>query len=562
MQSRTSILASVLAVSLVGLAGCGSSEPPKNTAPNAHDVTAKCQKLEKKAQEKTGKGENTFVFAASTDPTSLNPFHTNDSDSFRIAHQIFEGLVWAKPCSPDPAPRLATKWNSSKDGKTYTFQLRKGVKFQDGTDFDSKAVCYNFEHMNNQPPGVARTEAASYEWKHIFKGFGSHSIYRSCETDGSHKVTIQLKSAFAGFLGALTSPAFAMQSPTALKKWDQVKAGEDPTSSEYATKHPTGTGPYKFVSWKKGKQVTLKRFDGYWGQKAKTPRVIITTIQDAQARANALAAGDIDGFDLVAPGDIGSLQKKGFDLIQRPPFNILYLGMNQKVKALSNIKVRKAIAYALNKEKIVKQTMTPGSTVAKEFIPKSVIGYNPDVTQYKYNPKKAKELLKKAGYPNLTLEFNYPTDVSRPYMPSPKDTFNEIRDELKAVGITIKPVADQWTDYLNRTSGTSDHGIHILGWTGEYNSADNFLGTFFGAQHAEWGFNNPQLFKKLAHAKQLPTTDEQETAYKKINEDIMKFLPGIPLGNGAPSLAFDPKVKGYVPSPVEDEVWNQVVVEK
>jgi peptide/nickel transport system substrate-binding protein len=141
------------------------------------------------------------------------------------------------------------------------------------------------------------------------------------------------------------------------------------------------------------------------------------------------------------------------------------------------------------------------------------------------------------------------------------DTFNVMRTQLKAVGITVEPVSDAWSpDYLDKIQGTEDHGLHLLGWTGDYNDTDNFLGVFFGAKTMEWGFENQELFDALAEARQLPTVEEQKPLYEDINEQVMDYLPGVPIAHPVPSLAFADGVQGFIPSPVQDEPWNQVVV--
>ncbi len=139
-----------------------------------------------------------------------------------------------------------------------------------------------------------------------------------------------------------------------------------------------------------------------------------------------------------------------------------------------------------------------------------------------------------------------------------------IKSQLEKAGIKITPVAAKWDpDYLNMIqgpAGVDKHDIHLLGWTGDYNDPDNFLGVFFGRKSSEWGFDNPKLFKDLADARELPTHDEQIPVYKEINAEIAEYAPGVPLAHPAPSLAFAKGVQGYVASPVQDEVWNNVTV--
>ena len=151
----------------------------------------------------------------------------------------------------------------------------------------------------------------------------------------------------------------------------------------------------------------------------------------------------------------------------------------------------------------MKSSLPEGSVPAKEFMPNLVEGYTTTSTEdTAYDLEKAKELLKEAGQENLTLKFDYPTGVSRPYMPSPEDTFAVIKSQLEKAGIKVTPVAAKWSpDYLDMIqgdAGTDKHDIHLLGWTGDYNDPDNFIGVFFGGKSAEWGFDNPNLFKELS----------------------------------------------------------------
>jgi len=269
----------------------------------------------------------------------------------------------------------------------------------------------------------------------------------------------------------------------------------------------------------------------------------------------------------VAPGDLEGLEADGFQIESRAAFNILYLGINQAYtapdgsKPLADVRVRQAIAHAIDRDAVISQSLPEGTTPATQFMPDLVAGYADDVTTYDYDPAAAQTLLADAGASNLILQFNYPTGISRPYMPSPEDTFVAVSAQLEAVGITVEPVADQWTpDYLDRIQATADHGVHLLGWTGDYNDTGNFVGVFFGREKSDWGFNNPELFAALDAASQVPTVDEQIPLYEDINRQVAEFLPGIPLAHPVPSLAFAPGVEGYSPSPVQDEVWNEVTV--
>ncbi|SEC11629.1 ABC transporter substrate-binding protein [Microbacterium hydrocarbonoxydans] len=552
MRRRGLIAVTGAALAALVLSGCVASERGDGGSEGSGDV------------------DGTFVFAASSDPASLDPAFAQDGESFRVSRQIFEGLVGTKPGTADPAPLLAEKWESSEDGMSHTFTLKEDVTFHDGTPFNAEAVCANFDRWFNWT-GLAASEAFGYYYNKLFKGYAANAadaVYKSCTPDGDYSVTIDLNKPFAGFVASLSLPSFSMQSPSALQEFgadDVSGSAEAPVLSEYAMGHPVGTGPYQFDEWAPGEQVTLKAYDDYWGEAGQIDEIIFRTIDDPTARRQALESGSIDGYDLVGPADTKALEDDGFTMVSRPPFTILYLAFNQALPELQDPKVREALSYAVDKDALISQVLPEGTEKATQFVPEVVNGYNPDVTTYDYDPEKAKELLAEAGYDEsnpLKLTFNYPVNVSRPYMPDPEQIFTVLSSQLAEVGVETTPVSEEWVEYLDRTTGTSDHGIHLLGWTGDYNDTDNFVGVFFGQKSSEWGFDNPELFQALTEARGVSNLEDQTALYEDINEMVAEFIPGVPLAHPAPTLAFDSRVESYPASPVNDEVFTDIVLTK
>ncbi|MGL3149395.1 ABC transporter substrate-binding protein [Microbacterium sp. A82] len=555
MRRRGLIAVTGTAIAAMLLAGCVASEREADTEDSG---------------ESTSDIDGTFVFAASSDPVALDPAFAQDGETFRVSRQIFEGLIGTEPGTADPAPLLAEKWDSSEDGMSHTFTLKEGLTFHDDTPFNAEAVCSNFDRWYNWT-GLAASEAFGYYYYKLFQGFASNpeqAVYKSCTPDGDYSVTVELNKPFAGFIPALSLPAFSMQSPSAMAEFGADEVGgsaEAPQMSEYGMAHPVGTGPFQFDEWAPGEQVTLTAYDGYWGEQGQIDEIIFRTIDDPTARRQALESGAIDGYDLVGPADTQALEEDGFQMVSRPPFTILYLAFNQAIPELQDPTVREALSFAIDKDALITQVLPEGTQKAIEFMPPVVNGYNEDVTTYDFDPEKAKELLAEAGYTEanpLKLDFNYPVNVSRPYMPDPEQIFTVLSTQLAAVGVETTPVSEEWGEYLDRTTGTADHGIHLLGWTGDYNDTDNFVGVFFGQQSSEWGFDNPDLFQKLAEARGIANLEEQSALYEQINEDVAQFIPGVPLAHPAPTLAFDPRVESYPASPVNDEVFTDIVLTK
>lgn len=508
--------------------------------------------------------KDTLVFGVAGDAKVLDPALASDGESFRVARQIFEGLVRAEEGGTKIIPALAESYSPDASGLVWSFKLRSGVKFHDDSDFNAEAVCANFNRWYNFS-GMMQGEDVSAYWQDIFGGFAKNenpklpaSLFKSCTASDPLTAVITITRVTSKFPAALALPAFSISSPKALTEFEANKVSgtaDSLTYPPYATDHPTGTGPFKFVKWDRtNKVVELARFDGYYGPKAKLKSLKFKTIVDLNARKQALRASEIQGYDLVAPGDVKLLGDEGFNVLPRPAFNVLYLAINQSGNpALSKPEVRQAIAYAINRKAIVDAKYPKGSTVAANFCPPTVGGCE-NGTEYAYDPEKAKSLLAAAGVKDLKLRFNYPTEVTRPYMPAPKDIFELIAADLKAVGITVEPLPLKWSpDYLNTVTNGPKHDLHLLGWTGDYGDAYNFIGTFFDRQKSEWGFNNPELFAEFKTADSEPDVTKRVELYKALNTKLMQFLPGVPIAHGPPSLVLAKDVTGVKASPLTDE---------
>lgn len=517
-----------------------------------------------------GAGDGTFVFGASSDPAIIDGAYVSDGESLRVVRQIFEGLVTTAPGKTDIQPALAESWTTSEDGLTWTFKLKTGVKFHDGTDFDATAVCTNFDRWYNFT-GLQQSPSIAYYWTTVFGGFAKNedeslppSLYKSCTATDASTATIALTKSSSTFLSALSLPSFSIASPKALTdfKADEVSGTADAPvfSGTFGTEHPTGTGPFKFVSWEKGNQLVLERNDAYYGTKPGYKTLVFRPIADGPARRQALEAGDIDGFDLVDPADVEALETGGFQILKRPAFNVAYIGFNQKIKPLDDPKVRQAIAHAINRDNIIKTNYPEGAVVASQFMPPEVFGYANDVPTYEYDVEKAKALLAEAGVANPAIEFWYPTDVSRPYMPNPEANFQLMKTDLEAAGFKVTTKSAPWNpDYLNQVDA-GKAAVYLLGWTGDFGDPDNFIGTFFQTPQPAWGFDDPALFKLLDDAEAETDQAARTALYQDANKKIMTDLPGLPYAHTQPSLAFKQGVSGFVPSPVGNEDFNTVTI--
>jgi peptide/nickel transport system substrate-binding protein len=520
--------------------------------------------------------KDTFVVGAEGDPILLDGSLVSDGTSLRVTFQIFEGLVRNKLGTLAIEPALATAYKASKNGLAWTFTLRKGVKFTDGTPFNSAAVCANFTRWWYRPADL-QGDDISYYWNTVFGGYAKpapggngpdKSLYRGCKTAGPNVVRILLSRRSSSFLGALALANFAIASPTALKKYkaDDGTVGADgvfrPTGT-FATQNPVGTGPYKLASWKIGDKLVLVRNDSYWGKKAKTKTVIVRPITDNTARLQALQTGEIDFANNLTPQDVASVkQNSKLKVVYRPAFNVGYVGMNQKIAPLNNLKVRQAIAYGLDRKSVVGAFYGGQGQVADQFLPPLVEGFaKKGVPQYTYNPDKAKQLLQEAGVKMpLELEFWYPTDHPRGYMPDPPRNFQAFTASLEKSGFKITARPGQWRGgYVSGVSG-GKAALYLFGWTGDFGDPANFLNVHFGQYNDQFGFNDPKLFTLLTKADQETDIPTRVKLYQQASVYVMQTLPMVPYVHTTVGLGFRKNVAGYVTSPVELESYATVTV--
>ena len=519
-----------------------------------------------------GGGGGELVFGTASDPVVLDGALVSDGESLRAIDQMFEGLVTLGEGTTEVVPNLAESWEADAAGTAWTFNLRDGVTFHDGEAFNAEAVCFNFDRWYNFT-GPFQLESATYYWQTVFGGFSdgkTESLYKSCEATDESTVVINLTKPSSSFLGALALTNFTFASPKALQDYgaDEGSVDEEtgfkPTGT-YGTEHPTGTGPFKFESWTRGDRLVMVRNDDYWGEKANLERLIFRPIADNAARLQALQNGDIQGYDLVEPQDVPTIEgDDSLQLLERPAFNVAYVGINQKMPPMDQLEVRQAVAAGLDRAAVVDNFYGGRGEVAKEFMPPSLEGYADDVTEYPYDPAKAKSLLQQAGVDMpLEIEFWYPTDVSRPYMPDPKRNFEAFAASLNKSGFKVTAKSAPWSpDYLGAAQEGKAGHLHLLGWTGDYGDPDNFIGVFFQQPTDQFGFTNAEITKTLDDAETETDAAKRVALYEDANRQIMDFLPGVPYAHTKPALAFDANVTGYVTSPVSLEPFSIVSIEE
>ncbi len=456
----------------------------------------------------TARSGGTFVFGTDADPIVLDPTLAGDLNAARIGNQMFESLVDLAPGRTRVVPKLATKF---------------------------------FGGFRKPEPGGPGPDK---------------SLYRGCERVDNFTIRLRLAHPTTSFLAALAYPTLGIASPTALRKYDADEGEADANgifhpAGTYGTAHPTGTGPFMFRSWRPGKEVVLVRNPRYWGPKARLDRLVFRPIVDRLARLRALERGEIQGVDQVPVGDAATIERNPkLKLLDRPSSNVGYVAINQAIPPMDKLLVRQAVAYGLDRATVVHSFYSGRGQLADQFLPPILVGHAKRVKHYPYDPARSRALLRKAGLElPVRVDFWFPTDVSRPYMPDPKRNFVAFSASLGRAGFEVVPHGVPWSPDYIRAFISGKAQLSLGGWIADIQDPDNFFGSHFRTYQPRFGFRNPKLFALLDRADAEPNLARRARLYEGASRMIMEFLPIVPYVNFKFAVALRRNVIGYVPSP-------------
>ncbi|ALV92890.1 MULTISPECIES: glutathione ABC transporter substrate-binding protein GsiB [Pantoea] len=450
------------------------------------------------------------VIAVASTFTTMDPYDANDTLSQSVAKAFYQGLFgFDKDMKLQNV--LAESYQASSDGLTYTIKLRSGVKFQDGTDFNAEAVKANIDRASNPDNHLKRYNLFKY--------------VASTEAVDPTTVKITLKQPFSAFINNLAHPAAVMISPTALKKY-----GKD------IGFHPVGTGPYEFVTWNQTDFVKVKKWDGYWKKGyPKLDSITFRPVVDNNTRAAMLQTGEAT-FAFPVPFEQAKLLQGNskLDVVTTPSIMQRYISLNVTQKPFDNPKVREALEYAINREALVKVAFAGYATPATGIVPPA-IDFAQTYPAIKYDPAKARELLKEAGFPNgfettLWSSHNHSTA---------QKVLQFTQQQLAQVGVKVKVTAmdagQRAAEVESKGQKESSVRMFYTGWSASTGEADWALTPLFAT--TSWPpaifntafYSNPQVDKDLSDA--LKTTDRAQKAslYKDAQDRIWNDHPWIPL---------------------------------
>lgn len=484
--------------------------------------------------------EQTLVVGRGSDANSLDPAEATSFEAIKCADWSFDGLVKFDGNSHKIVPALAESWKISDDGLTWTFKLKKGVKFHDGTPVNADAVVFSFERQRDKSNPYWDKRFARWSAK-----FGSVKLTEKVD---DYTVNIHLNSPAPALLVNLTLYIGHIVSPTAVKK-----------DKDTFRQNPVGTGYFKFVKWVKDGYIEYEANKDYWDGAPKVDRLIVKIIPDNEVRLLALKKGEIHfAYGIPYPHFQEIEKSQDLKLYTTTTLGLSYLAMNVEKKPFDNLKVRQAVNHAINKDRLFKTVFYGYGDVANQTIPPSWWGHNKDVPQVEYSPEKAKKLLAEAGYPD-----GFTTDLiswtnPRPYCPGPRDMVTLVKSDLEKIGIKVNIKMMRWKSFRD-LRGKGHYQMTMGGWISGTLDPDGILYALFHSRYArkENSLNlarikDPAIDKLLQDARSTYDHKERDKLYQQAAMEIYKASPDIFVVHPVAAIAARANVKNIF---IHDSHW-------
>lgn len=484
--------------------------------------------------------DRVIIFARSADSNSLDPQDTSSGEDHLVLNNIFETLVRFSDRGIDLVPGLAESWIQLDDGRVWEFDLRRNVYFHDGTLFTADAVVFSFSRLIRPPDASDPAIPKKRPYQSNF------AMIDRVEPISQYKVRFTLHSPSGVFLRNVAMFAAGIVSPDAVRKHGR----------EFGN-HPVGTGPLRFVEWRKGTKIELARFERYWGTPSRPDRVIFIKVEDPAGRVEKLRTGEAHVANNIALVDIRKLQEEGsLALDFEVSMNVCYLGFNMRKPPYNDRNFRFAIAHALDRKKLVETAYYGLAENAKSMVPPSVLVPDSPV-QYSYDPVKAKEFLAKVKLPPEPVTLWVPV-ISRPYMPEPRKIAICLKDDLAKIGLEVKLEEHPWAAYLDMVE-REDHPMFLLGWSTDNGDADNFYysllhGNSIPGTNSSF-FDDPEFNRLVLEAQRTIDPAERRRRYDEADRIFQRELPTLPLVHVRQAIALSKNVR-YDMHPIDVRAYE------
>ncbi|HIC82463.1 MAG TPA: ABC transporter substrate-binding protein [Kiloniellaceae bacterium] len=473
-----------------------------------------------------------LVVGQIAEPKSLDPHAVTAVNDFRILMNVYDGLVRYKDGTLEVEPALATAWTISDDGREYTFTLREGVTFHDGTPVNAEAVEFNFDRMLDENHPFHDT--GPFPLSFFF------SAVEDVEAVDEATVKFTLNAPYAPFLSNLAYPTGLIVSPEAVKAH-----GAD------FGRNPAGSGPFKFAEWESNAKVVVVRNDDYWGGAPALEAIVFRPITDANTRVAEMLSGGIDVMVEIPPDSVANFDGNGFQLHEQAGPHLWFLILNAKEGPFADKRVRQAVNYAIDKKALVEQILQGTANVASGPTPPAFAwAYNDALQPYPHDPAKAKALLEEAGHAGASLTFYVTEGGSGMLDPVPMGA--AIQADLAKVGLDVKIETYEWNTFLGQVNPGLEGKADMAQMAWMTNDPDTlpYLALPTEAWPDKGGFNsgyysNPQVDDLLEAARSATDQGERAKLYKEMQEIVYEDAPWAFIANWKQNAATAESVSGF-----------------
>lgn len=491
-------------------------------------------------------------------PETFNPELTSSGSTSYVLTQIYDGLVSVKSGSSEIEPSLAESWTVSEDGRTYTFKLRPGVKWQTtanftpSRDFNADDVVFTFDRMMKADHPYAKVNGGNFI---TFNTKLADELEEVAKVD-DRTVTFRLKRPLAPFIGIMAHQSLAITSAEYAEKL--LAAGQ----AERFDLDPVGTGPFMLQAYQPDVAVRLLPFAGTWGatlgDATRTPAVdgvVLAISQDASVRLQRAMAGECQVAlypNLVDADAIRSSQT--LDLVETPVASVGFINFNFRDERFQDKRVREALASAIDLRKLVEIVYSGMGHATGAIVPPALWGFDPDIGPHAYDPDRAKALLAEAGFPDGFPTELWAVPVARPYMPNGRRAAELIQADWAAIGVKADIRSYEWAEYIQR-SRAGEAKVGMFGGIYDFPDPSQILNNYFSCDSQ--GKPSPsnigawcdaEFIDLLNRAGVITDQAERDKLYKQAQARFHEEVPGVILG-GADALTVVAKtVRNYQPA--------------
>jgi dipeptide transport system substrate-binding protein len=487
----------------------------------------------------------TLVYCSEGSPEGFNPsLYTAGTTFDASSRQIFNRLVEFERGTTKIVPALAETWEVSDDGLTYTFHLRKGVKFHatkgftPSRDLTADDVVYSFERQLKKDHPFYKVSGGQYEY---FVSMDMPNLLKAVEKVDDLTVRFALNQPEAPFIANLGMDFASIHSAEYADQ--MLKAG----TPEQVDLEPVGTGPFQLVAYQKDALIRYKAHPGYWAGKAAIDTLVFAITPDPAVRYQKLKAGECHVMTYPNPADIPAMQADPeIVVLEQEGLNVGYLAFNTEKAPFTDKRVRQALNMAVNKQAILDAVFQGAGKAAINPIPPTIWSYNDAVKDYPYDPNKAKQMLTEAGVTDLKTNI-WAMPVQRPYNPNARRMAELIQADWAKVGVEAEIVSFEWGEYLAR-SKRGEHQTVLLGWTGDNGDPDNFLYVLLGCEAAKDSANRARWCHQpfddlLVQAKRTSDVAKRTELYEQAQVVFKEEAPWVTIAH---SVVFKPVRKEVV----------------